>query len=312
MPELSISRSKIGCFACSILILSCIVDRGTGSINFLDWPGAAAGLLLVAGLPHGALDIELLINKADDSTNFSVTASVFVYVSLALGVALLWWLLPTAALIGLLLLSAYHFGGDWSGLERVGERVVVGASLLSAPALAHSTGVADIFSWLVPSDMASVVAGAMYWASLPLLLSTAVLTCFHWGKNRAQCEEIIVVVLSAIVLQPLTFFVIYFCALHSMRHLADVRRTLSSFGGSALVLRGAPYAATAMACCWAGSVFFPSIPAGAAFLSSVFVGLAALTVPHMLLCELPVNASVKTPAVPLYRSGLGRLFQGMR
>jgi beta-carotene 15,15'-dioxygenase len=125
------------------------------------------------------------------------------------------------------------------------------------------------------------------------LLSAAGVTCLRWRKSRAQCEEIIVVAFAAMVLQPLTFFVIYFCALHSMRHLADVRQTLSGVRTSALVYRGAPYAGTAMACCWAGSVFFPGLPTGSAFLSSVFVGLAALTVPHMLLCELPVSASAR-------------------
>jgi beta-carotene 15,15'-dioxygenase len=310
VPKRGIGRSQIGCFACSLLILCCIVDRGVGSLDFLDWPGLAAALLLIAGLPHGALDIELLINSADDPVHFSVTASIILYVSLALSVALLWWLLPTAALIGLLLLSAYHFGGDWSGLERVGERVLVGATLLSAPALAHQSSVAIIFSWLIPADAASVVAGAMHWASLPLLLSAAALTCIRWHQIRAQCEEIIVVAFVAMVLQPLTFFVIYFCALHSMRHLADVRRTLSNLRGRTLVLRGAPYAATAMACCWVGSVFFSSVPTGAAFLSSVFVGLAALTVPHMLLCELPVSASAKTQVAQRNGSRSRRRFQG--
>jgi beta-carotene 15,15'-dioxygenase len=311
VPHPGIGRSLIGCFACSLLSLCCLVDHGQGSVDFLKWPGMTAAILLIAGLPHGALDIELLINSADDPAHISVTASVVVYVSLALSVALLWWLLPTAALIGLLVLSAYHFGGDWSCLEPVGERVVVGASLLCAPALAHPTIVADIFSWLIPGDTASVVAGAMHLVSVPLLLGAAVLTFSRWHKNQAQCEEIIVVALAAMVLQPLTFFVIYFCALHSMRHLADVRRTLSSFRGRTLVLRGAPYAATAMVCCWAGSVFFPGLPMGAAFLSSVFVGLAALTVPHMLLCELPVSASAKTQVAPSNGSCLGRPFRGM-
>ena len=201
-------------------------------------------------------------------------------------------------MVGLLLLSAYHFGGDWPGLEHVGERVVVGAALLSAPELAHQTSVAFIFSWLIPSEAVSAVAGAMNSLSLPLLLGAAGVVCFRWQKSRAQCEEIIVVAFAATILPPLTFFVIYFCALHSMRHLADARRTLSNVRSSALVFRGAPYAATAMACCLAGSVFFPGIPLGAAFLSSVFVGLAALTVPHMLLCELPVSASAKNEGRP--------------
>ena len=311
MPHPGISRSKIGSFACLLLILCCIADRGVGRLDFLDWPGMTAAFLLVAGLPHGALDVELLTNWADDPAHISVTSSVIAYICLALSVTLLWWLLPTAALVGLLLMSAYHFGGDWPGLEHVGERVVVGAALLSAPALAHQTSVTFIFSWLIPNEAVSAVAGVMNSLSLPLLLGAAGVVCFRWQKSRPQCEEIIVVAFAATILPPLTFFVIYFCALHSMRHLADARLTLSNVRSSALVFRGAPYAATAMACCLAGSVFFLGIPLGAAFLSSVFVGLAALTLPHMLLCELPISASAKTKVAPHNGSRSGRLFKGM-
>jgi beta-carotene 15,15'-dioxygenase len=169
--------------------------------------------------------------------------------------------------------------------DRCVERLVIGAALLSAPAFAHQTSVAVIFSWLIPSEGASAVARAMSLASLPLLLSAAGVICWRWRKLRAQCEEILVVVFAATALQPLTFFAIYFCVLHSMRHLADVRQTLSKLRASTLVLNAAPYAAAAMASCWAGSVFFPNLPVGASLLSSVIVGLAALTVPHMLLCE---------------------------
>ena len=237
MPHPGIGRSEIGSFACLLLIVCCIADCGVVRLDFLDWPGFTAALLLVAGLPHGALHGELLTNRADDLTHISITTSVAVYIFLALSVALLWWLLPTAALIGLLVLSAYHFGGDWSGLKHVGERVIIGAALLSPPALTHQTSVAVIFSWLIPNEAASAVAGVMNSLSFLLLLSAAGVVSFRWQKSRAQCEEIVVVAFAATILPPFTFFVIYFCALHSMRHLADVRRTLSNVRSSAFVRR---------------------------------------------------------------------------
>jgi beta-carotene 15,15'-dioxygenase len=292
-PNSGVGRSTIGCVACALLAVAGVIDFTLGRFDLLDWPGLTAGLILVVGLPHGSLDIELLINAKDDPAHFSLAGSLIAYVGTALSIVLLWWLLPSAAMVTLLLLSAYHFGGDWSGLGHGVERLAVGASLLSAPALVHESPVAFIFSWLIPSDMAVAIAGAMHLASVPLLLGVAVLASFRWGNNRAQCEEIIVVAAAAVVLQPLTFFVIYFCALHSMRHLADVRRTLSNSKGSVLIARGAPYVVAAMICCGAGAVFFPDLPTGAAFLSSVFIGLAALTVPHMLLCELPQGASLR-------------------
>ncbi len=285
------SRSSIGCFACALLVLACIVDQGLGPLDVLEWPGVTAALLVIMGLPHGALDIELLISAADDPERFPLTRSLVGYVGIVVGMLLLWWLLPVAALVLMLLLSAYHFGGDWLNFTHPVERVIVGATLLSAPALFHQASVAQIFSWLVSSDGGAVIAGAMHFAAIPLLVVAAAVLLLRWQDRRAQCEEITIVISAAVVLPPLTFFVIYFCALHSVRHLVDVRRTLSAQRVSLLVARGAPYAVIALVGCAAGALFFSQLPLGAAFLSSVFIGLAALTVPHMIVCELPQRAA---------------------
>ena len=276
-------RSKIGCVACALLMLACAVDHGSGTLDFLDWPGVTAAVLLVTGLPHGALDIELLRAASGGSSRFFVTRSLLEYVAIALSVLAFWWVLPAGALVLLLLLSAHHFGGDWAGLGKTAERLIVGACVLSAPALNHEASVALIFSWLVAGNPAFALSHVMHLVSLPLLVCVAILVFVRWHDNRAQCEEIVVVCFAAAMLPPLTFFMIYFGALHSMRHLVDVRQTLSNQSTRALIARGAPYAVTALACCGVGAVWFPHLPPGAAFLSAVFVGLAALTVPHMLL-----------------------------
>jgi beta-carotene 15,15'-dioxygenase len=284
-------RSIIGCFACTLLVVASVIDQALVSLDFLHWPGATAALLVVMGLPHGALDIELMIHAADDPDRFSLSRSLLAYVGIILGVLLFWWALPAGALVFMLLLSAYHFGCDWLALEQVGERIVVGAALLSSPALFHGAAVAQIFSWLVTPDTGLIIADAMRLVCVPLVLGVGAVVRRRWRDNRAQCEEIVIVVGSAIILPPLTFFVIYFCALHSIRHLVEVRQTLSTQRVSLLIARGTPYAIVALVGCLAGGAFFPRLDPGAAVLSSVFVGLAALTVPHMLLCEQPRSAA---------------------
>ena len=151
-------RSTIGCFACALLLVACAIDYGGGTIDFLDWPGATAAMLLLTGLPHGALDIEVLRVAVHDTFHFSLMRALLVYAGIAASVLLLWWFLPAGALVFFLLLSAYHFGGDWTGFETAAERLIVGACLLSAPVLFHETSVALIFSWLVAGETASAVA----------------------------------------------------------------------------------------------------------------------------------------------------------
>lgn len=303
-------RSRIGCVACVLLMLACALDHGRDTFDLAVLPGTTAFLLLVTGLPHGALDIELLEAKAGGSTPSLLGHFVVAYIGAALSVIVFWYLIPTGALIFLLLLSAYHFGGDWSGLDIPAERLMVGACVLSAPALRHEEAVSVIFSWLVVGNAATSIAGVMHWISSPLLFGVATLALVRWQKNRAQCEEIVTVCFAAVLLPPLTFFVIYFGALHSMRHLAGVSQTLSCRSIRELIAHSAPYAVTAFACCGAGVLWFSHLPTSAAFLSASFIGLMALTVPHMILEKLS-RVTLNAPlAAALNRSRPARLFRG--
>lgn len=276
-------RSRIGCSACALLLLACALDRDSGTFDLAMLPGTTALLLLLTGLPHGALDIELLKAKAGHSPSFLLRRLVLAYIAVALTVIVTWWFLPTQALVFLLLLSAYHFGGDWAAFDTAAERLLIGACVLSAPVLRHDEAVSVIFSTLVASNAATSIVDVMHWISLPLLFGVATLAFVRWQENRAQCEEIVVVCVAAVLLPPLTFLVIYFGALHSMRHLAEVRRVLPCRSIKLLIAHSAPYAAIAFACCGVGILWFPHLSTGSAFLSAAFMGLTALTVPHMVL-----------------------------
>jgi hypothetical protein len=72
-------RSLIGCFACTLLIVACVTDQALVSLDFLHWPGVTAALLVVIGLPHGALDIDLMIHAADDPDRFSLSRSLLLH-----------------------------------------------------------------------------------------------------------------------------------------------------------------------------------------------------------------------------------------
>jgi Brp/Blh family beta-carotene 15,15'-monooxygenase len=93
-------------------------------------------------------------------------------------------------------------------------------------------------------------------------------------------------------LPPLLFFVLYFCGLHSPRHLIQAARGVSP---RLALATGALFTGRAIG---AGSLAWLATPGPgieAKLLRVTFVGLAALTVPHMLLIELgrrPASAVV--------------------
>ncbi len=263
----------------------CAVQFARPNFDLASMPLAAAALIIMFGLPHGALDVMLAGMHRDFSNHAILTHFLVRYVSLALAVALLWWLSPLVALIGFLAISAVHFGGDWDDACGLFGQVAIGTAMLSSTSLMHQEQVVAIFGWLVPQTVAESVGHALHTVA-PYALSVATLVLIKAMRCNplAACEAIATIV-AAIVLPPITFFVVYFCLLHSVRHLYVTRAALRTHSTHDLVREAAPYAVLAAGACMAASAAFLHLGPGEALLSSVFVVLSALTVPHMVLVE---------------------------
>ena len=68
-------------------------------------------LILIAGLPHGALDYYLLTTHYQGA---QLAGALSGYLALIGITALIWWLLPLVFLFSFLAYSAFHFGdSDW-------------------------------------------------------------------------------------------------------------------------------------------------------------------------------------------------------
>jgi Brp/Blh family beta-carotene 15,15'-monooxygenase len=262
-----------------------LLQAARPSFDLASMPLVSAALIIAFGLPHGALDVMVAGMYRDLTDRRTLTFFLVQYVSVALCVALLWWLLPIVALVGFLVISAVHFGGDWDDAFGSIGQATIGVAMLASTSLMHQGEVVAIFSWLVPQTVAVTVGQVMY-ALAPFALFGAVLVLLR-GMSRspfAACEAAATIV-SAIFLPPITFFIVYFCLLHSVRHLCVTRVALQRHSPRDLVREAAPYALLAALACLGVSVAFLHLGPGVALLSSVFVVLSALTVPHMLLVE---------------------------
>jgi beta-carotene 15,15'-dioxygenase len=266
---------------------SCIllVHAAVGVVDLATTPMLAAGIIIVFGLPHGALDVMVAGMHRDFADRPTLVMFLVQYVATAVVVALVWWQFQAIGLAGFLALSAIHFGGDWSDAYGKAERATIGAALLAATTLVHQSQVIAIFGWLAPPAAAGIVGHVLSLTALvavPVLV-IAVLRTFNC-KPLASCE-VIATIACAVLLPPITFFVLYFCLLHSVRHSIEIRTALARHSSTDLARNAAPYALVASAACLAGSAAFLHLSPGQALLSSVFVVLSALTVPHMILVE---------------------------
>ncbi len=243
-----------------------------------------APAVAVLGLPHGALDLPVAGSLWPLSTFADRARFLAAYLGLAAGVALFWWLAPGLALVAFLAYSALHFAGDWDGDGHLAQ-AAGGVSAIGAPALAHTGEVTAIFALLAP-NAADIVAQGL--AAFGVAGAILVVLCLATAARRrfSTAIEHVGIWVGALLLPPLLYFVAYFCLLHSVRHfmqtfaaLPDRPRALREAGAvTAATLAGAAVAYAALHDAASGA-------ADAALLQTLFIGLAALTVPHMLLVE---------------------------
>lgn len=243
---------------------------------------ALVALVSLAGLPHGALD-PLVARRAGLWRRPAGLAVFFAaYLALA-GAALAFW----AAVPGLfwgafLLLSAWHFSGDWRDSVHRLPRLAAGLSIVSLPAVFHGPEVESLFAVIAGQPAAEWLVRMMAAVAPVALLGVAAAVAATARRDRATAVELAVLVAAGLALPPLLFFVVYFCGLHSPRHVLSVARDLPR---RALLANGTLFTVLSVA---AGAVAFAltdELLPGAAAVRVTFVGLAVLTVPHVLLVE---------------------------
>jgi Brp/Blh family beta-carotene 15,15'-monooxygenase len=105
----------------------------------------------------------------------------------------------------------------------------------------------------------------------------------QFKERRRDLVEFVAIVAGALLLEPLVFFTCYFSLLHSPRHLLETARELGLITFHSIARKSLPIL---IATILLGLLFYANLH-GASMSGriemTVFIGLAALTVPHMLL-----------------------------
>lgn len=254
----------------------------------LSGPGLAGLLVLIVllGVPHGAMDIVVAWRRGLLATPWRALAFHAAYAGLALVVYLLWRVSPLAGLTLFLACSVAHFRNDWGGGAPSSAAWIAGVGVVCWPV------VFDPSAFVQACAMMGVHNAAPLGAALWLLGGVALLPALVWvllapGAARRWRLELASLMLLAALTHPLVFFAIYFCFLHGARDLqtqigrarAQLRPMISV--GLALV-----YTLISAAAVIGASALEPAataLTADGERMRWVFVGLACLTVPHMLL-----------------------------
>ena len=246
---------------------------------------AATVLIVVLGVPHGGLDAIFAQRLYRVRSVQRWAAFGALYGLLAAAVVAVWLAAPGVFLVGFLLVSAAHFSGDPGPGTRPLARAAYGGAPVVLPALLHAPEVTRLFGILVGPDAA---AGVMAWlapAALPWMAALGGLAAAEARRSPRTALELASLGALAVLAPPLAGFTVFFCAMHSARHIL---RTLDWAGHPArwlVAACGALPTVGAVALAAAGWAWLGHDPFEARLVQAVFVGLAALTVPHMALVE---------------------------
>lgn len=257
-------------------------------------------LILVIGLPHGATD-HLLFRQLvrEKGKSISMVRFYVVYVGLVLAYGALWALLPLPALILFLLVSVYHFGqSNWNYLA---PRAWVmhlswGAFVLFVPVVWHFDESREILATMLRREVPPISEGLRHATVIGLVLLNQGLIIFKsvrkeigvWG---GILESINLWILLAMFLSlPLLLgFSMYFAGWHALSSSLDqisfFRRDRIGFGARQYIRAAAPYTLMALAGLALLYVAWSQMAPGTLEPGLLFMFIAAVTLPHMLLID---------------------------
>ena len=242
-------------------------------------------LILLLGVPHGALDVVFMRQLTNVRSAAGWSLFAVGYLSAAASVVVLWWLAPGLFLAAFLLISVFHFSGDPEGDAAAWFRMLYGGAVIFCPLALHAAEVSQLFASLAGEPAAESIVAALQWAAWPWVGAIAVATIADAERQPVRSVELVSVTALLTFAPPLIGFTIFFCGMHSARHVLRTR-DYSHAGTIGHLLRIAawPMLATVagVAIAWWLS---DAKPLDMRLAQLLFVGLAALTVPHMLVVE---------------------------
>ena len=270
-----------------------MMDMGmTDRLFMLDHASLVAlAFVVVIGLPHGAFDGTIARHLGYSRTLGGLIKFITVYLGLAGAVVAFWVWQPGLALALFLLISAVHFGyGDataTNGIARAVQIAAHGGVAVFGISLFHLQQVTPIYAALTNGDiMLAVMMTEMFPIFIMPVAALYLIAAIRDAGLRPRLVELALLCLLLSVVPPLVGFAIYFCVIHTGRHMRQIWDRVSSHVtprhilSQAMLFTLASWGGGAMMLWWLDSGNISQD-----LLQVIFIGLAALTVPHMILVD---------------------------
>lgn len=260
-------------------LLVALFAHGMGLQAQPAWLFIALGAIVLLGVPHGSLDVLFALRAYQLNSLMAWVVFLTAYLLVAMGIILLWMLLPVWFFIGFLIFSALHFSDDLNTPNAMLTKLSYGAAVICLPSIVHGAALVGLYAVFVDASVAQRIVTVSQWLCYPILFLMGLMLFNRQIAIREKLDAYAVLAIMTL-LPPVLAFAVYFCLMHSARHLI---RSHAFFGQlnarlfiMALVLP--TLAVIIMAC---GVWFFTNTRTFESdLIRMVFIGLAALTFPH--------------------------------
>ena len=298
IKRINLNHSFIFFLFCNIISLITFKAK-----NFSISPLICLFLILVIGVSHGSLDH---IKGKRLLKIFDIKNVLFFYVSyilLAIFIILFWVLLPAISLLLFLVVASYHFGKEDTQFLTTNNNLInqllfffKGSLIILAPMFFHFDETVTIYKFLLVEDEAFYTILDYIETNKILLIGIVLSTLssvllfikeFEIKKFVIFLDYFSIIILNY-YLPPLVAFTLYFCFLHSLRHTITLIFEIDNFdfnnGLIKFLKKALPLTILTAVFCVISLFFLNNIyDLNSSILKVIFIGLASLTFPHILL-----------------------------
>ena len=298
MKKINFNHSFIFFLLCNIFSLIAF------KINtFTISPFICLLLILSIGISHGSLDNfkGRKLFQIFEIDNFSIF--YFAYILIALIVIFLWILIPYVSLIIFLMVASYHFGKEDTQFLIIENSYynqflffLKGSLIIFAPMYFHFDETISIFRLLLIEnetfykflDLIESNSVLLYCVILSTLANILLFTKNFELKKFTIFLDYFSILIINYYFSPLVAFTIYFCFLHSIRHSISLMSELDENnlgnGFKIFIKKALPLTfITAIFCVIGLYLLNNTYNFDSSILKIIFIGLASLTFPHILL-----------------------------
>ena len=251
-------------------------------------------LIFFIGLPHGSFD-GAVASLVGFRNRIQFLLFIFYYLVLFFLVILFWLHFPIISLIIFIIMTIIHFGlCDWTNYKinkhKYSVSFTYGMTIIFGIIFFNENQSFLMFEYLTNDNIYFI----QRYLFIPYFLTTLsiiyfIYLSFYEKKLRKGIIEILFLLSIFYFFDPLLSFAIYFCFFHTYKHLKHlIKNIYLNLTNKKFVINTTLIFTMISWVAGIGIVYFlfQNLSLYESILKVIFIGLAALTLPHMLLIDI--------------------------